>query len=566
MRKFQVLLASILTGALLSTPVAMAATTMTTGTVVSLDSTQKIHPLLQYGANVDAGSQVRVIVQKTSAGASATSIASQAGAQVIEEFKLIPAFVATLPQGSIASLAQNSSVRYISPDASVQVLPDLLPVTGAKPKAPPPYGGTGYKSSYTGGNLLTTFPIDTGASGAWTGAFGSGKQTGTSINVAVVDSGIDYTHPDLAGQVYPVNVNKNTSTPADGYGHGTHVAALISGHDPAQQYLGIAPNAGLISVKIADDTGLAFESDLLRGLDWVDNNRAVDKIRVLNLSVSSSVPESYATSPVDAAVERLWYDGVTVVASAGNLGSGQDAVWYAPGNDPLVITVGCLDENQTTSLSDDSLCSISSHGVTEDGFAKPDLVAPGRKIYSALSSGLSGQGAAFAAEFPDRITADGIHIRLSGTSMAAPQVAGAAALVLQRHSTLTNNQLKQILKQSTRAYPGQADGAGMLNIGAALKLSDKAPANAAQVPAPGSGVLPPSDAVTMLWDGSNWGSSYFDGARWSSSYFDGARWGSAEWDGARWTSAYWDGARWSSTYWDGARWSNAAWDSETSLD
>src|SRR5207247_10976193 len=130
----------------------------------------------------------------------------------------------------------------------------------------------------------------------------------------------------------------------------------------------------------------------------------------------------------DGAVGRLWNDGVAVVTSAGNRGAAEDAVWYAPGNDPQVITVGCLDENQTTTPDDDSLCPISSRGLTEDGFAKPDLVAPGRKIISRLSAGINGQGSSLAAGFRQRISRAGQHISRSGTRVAAALVAGEWAL------------------------------------------------------------------------------------------------------------------------------------------
>jgi serine protease AprX len=288
-------------------------------------------------------------------------------------------------------------------------------------------------------------------------------------------------------------------------------------------------------------------------------NKDAYHIRVVNVSASVTIPESYATSPVDAAVEHLWQQNVTVVTSAGNLGSAQDAVWYAPGNDPRVLTVGCLDDNQTVNPSDDSLCPISSRGVTEDGFAKPDLVAPGRKIVSTLSGGVDGHASSLATEFPERLSADGRHISLSGTSMSAPIAAGAIALLLEHRGGLTPDQLKYILTSTARTYPGQPDHAGALDISAALAAADRAPSpDHLPAPLPVGGVAPANGASTILWDGARWSSTYWTGARWSTAYWDGARWTATYWDGARWTSAYWDGARWSSSGWDGARWSSSS--------
>src|SRR5712692_2748386 len=461
------------------TPIAAASS----GAPVVLDPALKIHPMLQEGAQLGPSSVVRVIVQKTKADVKGDSLLSHiAGAQLSEEFTVIPGFVATLPQAAVSLLALNPNVRYVSPDGPVDVIPGKQP-KGSKAAADPkaPKQGSHSRRRFDASKLLTTFPVDTGASAAWSAGAGH-PETGFGISVAVIDSGLDASHPDLGGNVVAVNVNRNSQTASDGYGHGTHVAGIINGHDADDQYLGIAPDATLISVKVADDNGGAYVSDLLRGLDWVAAHHDDYGIRALNVSASVSFPESYATSPVDAAVEYLWNDGVAVVTSAGNLGAAPDAVWYAPGNDPQVITVGCLDENQTASPADDSLCPISSRGVTEDGFAKPDLVAPGRKIVSTLAAGINGQGVSLAAEFPERISADRQHISLSGTSMAAPMVTGAIALVLDRHPNLTPGQLKQLLTATTRRYPGQADGAGALNIGAALAASDHPPAAANNVP------------------------------------------------------------------------------------
>jgi serine protease AprX len=449
-------------------------------------------------------------------------------------------------------------VRYVSPDGPVQVMPEVAPNSTIKPQKPKkPKSQQEAANSVSSANLLTTYPFETGATSLWSGQPGH-VFTGAGTTVAVIDSGIDPTHPDFAGHAMAVNVNHQAQQGAiDGYGHGTHVAGIIGGRDPSGQYLGMAPNTTLISVKVADDYGNASEADLLRGLDWVETYRGAYHIQVVNLSVSVGIPESYATSPIDAAVERLWRDSVTVVAAAGNLGSAQDAVWYAPGNDPLVITVGCLDDDQTVSPTDDSLCSISSQGVTQDGFAKPDLVAPGRKILSALAAGPNRQGVTLGTQFADRITSDGRHLRLSGTSMAAPVVTGAIALLLERQPGMRPDQVKLLLLATSHTYPGQADQAGMLDVAQAM-LGAQNPPNSAQVPVPVAGIAPPGGGITLLWDGARWGNTYFDGARWGSAYFDGARWGAAEWDGARWGAAYWDGARWGSAYWDGARWGNSA--------
>lgn len=576
----------VLLGSALTGPTASASTPV----VVPLDPNAKIHPLLQYGSQADPTTLVRVVVEKTKSDVqAATLIAAIPGMTISEQYQYIPAFVVTLPQTAVATLAANPYVRYISPDGAIQVLPVTAPViTTPAPRPPAPKPVAPPKTGFSPANLLTMFPFVSGATKAWTGAAtpDGHMESGVNISVAVVDSGIDANHPDIAGQVLAVNVNHNASGPGDGYGHGTHVAAIINGHDASGQYYGVAPSVTVISVKIADDHGVAYESDLLRGLDWVRANRDAYHIAAVNLSVSSGVAASYVVSPVDAAIERLWKDNVTVVAAAGNLGTAPDAVWYAPGNDPYAITVGCLDDNQTTFSTDDSLCSISSRGTTQDGFSKPDLVAPGRKVLSALSSGVNGQGSTLAAEFRDRITQDGEYIRLSGTSMAAPSVTGAIALLLQRHGGLQPNQLRQLLIQTATQYPGQPDQAGALNIPGALVASDHPPAGDHYFPLPIGASAPPGGTTTLLWDGANWASAMWDGSRWANAQWDGSRWASSEWDGSRWAntqydgsrwagshfdgsrwaSSYWDGSRWANAYWDGSRWSGSAWDSDTSYD
>src|SRR5262249_31050217 len=152
-------------------------------------------------------------------------------------------------------------------------------------------------------DLLTTYPFDTGATSAWTA---TKPITGAGVGIAVLDTGVDANHPDLKGHVTAINVNPRTQTPADTYGHGTHVLGIAGGLAPDGNYIGVAPLASLVSVKIADDQGVAYESDVLRGLDWVQRNGPAFKVKVVSMSLSTSIPTSYATSPIDAAVERLW--------------------------------------------------------------------------------------------------------------------------------------------------------------------------------------------------------------------------------------------------------------------
>jgi serine protease AprX len=287
-------------------------------------------------------------------------------------------------------------------------------------------------------------------------------------------------------------------------------------------------------------------------------NRATYNIRAVNLSLSAAVPQSYATSPIDAAVENLWRQGVTVVTSAGNLGSTEDAAWYAPGNDPLVITVGCLDDNQTVASGDDSLCEVSSRGATEDGFAKPDLLAPGRKVISTLAAGINGRPVALARTYPERITVDGRHIRLSGTSMSAPMVTGSVALLLARQPGLTPDQIKVLLVSTATRYTGQADRAGALNIPAALAANT--PPATTQTPVPIAGSAPPAGKATVIWDGTRWADMYWTNGHWDADYWDNGHWDSDYWDNGHWDNGHWDAAYWDNGHWDNGHWDNGRWD------
>jgi serine protease AprX len=321
-----------------------------------------------------------------------------------------------------------------------------------------------------GGSLATTYPKTVGADTLWAAGI-----TGKGIGVAVIDSGIsgdlpDFKNADGSSRI-TANVieNPDATRPGDDVGHGTHVAGIVAGNsfnrdagDPARgAYVGIAPEADLITVKTADDAGDSTVVDVITALQFVVDHKDDLNIRVVNLSVSSDTPASYVDDPLDAAVEFAWHSGIVVVAAAGNRGESADAVQYAPGNDPYVISVGATDEGGTPDPGDDTTAPFSSRGVTQDGVVKPELLAPGARIVAPLA-----MGSAFQQLCPQCIVA-GDYIRIGGTSMSAPVVAGAAALLLQARPELNPDEVKALLTENTSATSGRvglgtADGFGIL--------------------------------------------------------------------------------------------------------
>jgi serine protease AprX len=316
-----------------------------------------------------------------------------------------------------------------------------------------------HSTGISGGSLATNYPKSIGADKLWAAGI-----TGKGVGVAVIDSGVsgdlpDFKNADGSSRIAAnVIASPGATTPGDDVGHGTHVAGIIAGNsfnrpagDPARgAYVGIAPEADLVAMKIADDDGDSTELDVINALEFAVQHKDALNIRVINLSVSSETPASYLDDPLDAAVEFAWHAGIVVVAAAGNRGDAADAVKYAPGNDPYVISVGAADEVGTVNPSDDTVASFSSRGITQDGVAKPDVVAPGAHILAPLS-----MGSAFQTLCPQCVV--GNYLRIGGTSAAAPVVAGAAALLLQARPELNPDEVKALLTGHTYLTPGQAE-------------------------------------------------------------------------------------------------------------
>jgi serine protease AprX len=291
--------------------------------------------------------------------------------------------------------------------------------------------------------------------------------------IAIVDSGVDASKVADFGARVVAQVDLTGAGTADLNGHGTMVAGLAAGS--SSSYPGVARNAPVVSLRTANAQGMLKTSDLISAADWILANKARYNVRVANFSLKSAGETTFRYDPLDKAVEKLWFSGVVVVAAAGNHGNGGPvSMSYAPGNDPFVITVGALDTRGTSSAADDTAPAWSAYGHTADGFQKPDLGAPGRFIVGPVPA-----GSTLATTAPERIVAPG-YMWMSGTSLAAPIVSGAAAQLLARHPEWTPDQVKGALMSTASAtLAGAADGKGELSAAAAASATSPANPNAA---------------------------------------------------------------------------------------
>ena len=311
------------------------------------------------------------------------------------------------------------------------------------------------------------------------------RATGRGVGVAVIDTGIagdlpDFQTPGWNGSrvIASAVTNPCAKDANDHYGHGTHVAGLIAGngllYPPDQalfgKYMGTAPRANLVSVKVSDDDGNTTVLDVIYGIQFAVDNKAAYNIRVINLSLSSAAAESYTTDPLDAAVEQAWNSGITVVAAAGNEAQTTDGVTYSPANDPWVITVGALDDKGTMTRLDDALAPWSSRGLTQDGVRKPEVLAPGVGLVSTLAPNSD------FAHLCQSCIVDGRYFRAGGTSMSTGVVSGAAALLIEAHPNWTPAQVKGALQSTVVDVPGAG---GVIDANAALDANTSATVNLA---------------------------------------------------------------------------------------
>ena len=315
--------------------------------------------------------------------------------------------------------------------------------------------------------LMAVTTQSTGADQAQSGIEGLVGVTGRGIGVAMIDSGIA-AHAAIKGRVIAsVDFTGPNGAGRDEYGHGTHVAGIVA--ETGDGHTGMAPGANLINLRVLRADGSGRTSDVIDAIDWAIAHRQQFNIRVINLSLGRPVFESYLDDPLCQAAQRAIDAGIVVIAAAGNFGKTDDGRAVvggiiAPGNTPEVLTVGAINTRGTAQRSDDMMATYSSRGPTAlDGVFKPELAAPGNRIVAASAPG---DYLARRIRSGSRRPGHTSYIELSGTSMAAAVVSGAAALLLEARPTLTPAQVKMALQLTSSRVPGAGlieAGAGSLN-------------------------------------------------------------------------------------------------------
>ena len=529
------------------------------------------------------GRLVSVIVQaRPGALVAAARQVEQVGGLVGRQLQVINGFSARVPAGQVSRLQGSPAVSSVTENGPVAMQ------------------AAAYAPTTDAGSLYTT-TVQTGAQAYWKAGY-----TGKGIDVAVVDTGTAPV-PGLAGTGKLINgpdLSFESQAPnlryLDTYGHGTHMAGIIAGRGDAAiagkypgdttNFLGMAPDARIVSVKVADAMGAADVSQIIAAIDWVVQNKTTNglNIRVLNLSFGTNTTHPYTIDPLCHAVEAAWKKGITVVAATGNAGyymTPGGAGLTSPARDPYVISVGATDTKKTTVTTDDAVASFSSSGVVGTGGTKnPDLVAPGKSIIS-----LAVPGSFIDQTYGAGGAVTGGYMRGSGTSQATAVMSGAAALVLQQHPTWTNNQVKALLTTTAKPLTAgtltpNAQGKGTLDLTKAL--STTVAAAYSYTNSTGTGTLELARGSAHLVDngvvlngerdifgdaiststlaskrtaGTAWTGGTWNGRMWSGSSFSGSNWTATTWSGRMWSGRMWSSEVWSGRMWSGRMWSAGTW-------
>ena len=366
----------------------------------------------------------KIKTSKTALRSLLSSAVESSGGKVGHKYNVIDAFSAKIPASKISELSRMPEVKRIYYDQIVSLPPQPLPETGI---------------------LMTRSTQTIGANYVWN----TSGYTGTGIKVSIIDTGINYTHPDLGGGFGSgkkvadgYDFVNNDADPMDDNGHGTHVAGTVAANGAIK---GVAPGATLFAVKVLNSAGSGSTSDIIAAIDWSIAHGA----NIISMSLGGSVQPNDEFADVmnvisDAAVDK----GVVMVIAAGNEGSGTGTTGI-PASSKKVITVGASSSAGTITILDDTIASFSNRGPSAFGRLDPEVVAPGVSINSTYYTG-------------------GYAV-LSGTSMAAPHVSGAVALLLQKNPALTPAQVRAILMHTASNLTTSnihvfEKGAGIINL------------------------------------------------------------------------------------------------------
>jgi serine protease AprX len=456
----------------------------------------------------------------------------------------------------------------------------------------------------TDSNSMASTAEYTGAEAWWAAGY-----TGMGVDVALIDSGVAPVEglsapgkviygPDLSLESQAPNL-----TNLDTFGHGTFMAGLIAGRDtgltapyqeaPASAYRGMAPDARIVSLKVATADGGTDVSQVIAAIDWVVQHRNDGDlhIRVLNLSYGTNSSQWFGVDPLAYAVERAWDAGIVVLASGGNSGfqaKGSSPALADPAYDKRIIAVGASDSMWTMTQVDDTVPDFSAAAKTGSARA-PDFVAPGTHL-----QGLRVPNSWIDTQVDGKTVLDDRFMRGSGTSEATAIASGAAALILSKYPNATPDQVKRMLKLGAYDMPlcsrtGTA-GSGELQLGTILAAP--LPSYVQTVaPGTGTGTLEGSrgsdhltrdgvvlkgeqdifgkpfdstamaalEAASSSWSGGTWNGSTWTGSSWSGNSWSGSSWSSSSWSGSSWSGSSWSGNSWSGSSWSGNSWSGSSW-------
>jgi Subtilase family len=531
-----------------------------------------LNDLTRAGSRHDSGPLTRLIVRaQPEARALAENSITRLGGAVGRRLEIINGFVAEVPSGRVAELESAPGVLSATPDTSVRLLGY----------------SKGYDAKAQPGSLYNTRRL--------IGALDMADRgyTGRGIDVALIDSGVaPVAGLNHSGQVvHGPDLSFEASDPAlehlDTFGHGTHMAGLIAGRDgrPRSCLLilcsgtdfqdhddldGVAPEARVVSIKVANALGATDVSQVIAAIDWVVQHRRDHglNIRVLNLSFGTDGVQDYRLDPLAYAAEVAWHKGIVVVAAAGNSGYGTPKL-NNPAYDPFVIAVGAVNLRGTTSTTDDEVPPWSSKG---NASRRPDVVAPGQSIasYRVVNS------------YIDQLASEGrVNYRLlkgTGTSQAAAVVSGAVALLLDHRPSLTPDQVKALLTSTAKPIPNEpaeAQGSGTINLfGARTARTPTATQTWERATGTGSIELARGSAHVVVgdadlageqdargygWDGNHWSADAWNGTSWSGGSWAGNHWSGGNWNGNHWSGNHWSGNHWSGNHWSGDQWSGNHW-------